>query len=102
VTDYIENIAKELNNANIIEVDVSKLTANKIHKIKNNEIIRIKHPKGFNVEIRKEYKIDYFLGIPTLLYSVDKYSVCDELLGQHPISMDYKDVFEYVCGLIGI
>ena len=99
--EYIKNIAEKLNDIEYITINDRLLKESDIKKISNKQIIQIEHKKGFLIQIRKQYIIDMFLNIPTLLYSTDQYIVCDELLGKHGVEYNAKDMAEYVNGLLG-
>jgi hypothetical protein len=98
---YLKSIADELNKTTYIDIEYRPVTIKDIQKLKNNKILNVPHPKGFNIQVRKEYIVESILNIPTLLYSEDEYMVADELFGVHPVSFNAEDTVEFVNGLIG-
>lgn len=101
IEDYAKQIAEQLNNARFVNIENRPLSKEDISNLTNNQIIKIKHKKGFDISIRKKYVIEYVLNIPTLMYSLDKYMVADDLLGVHPLEYELKDTVQYVNGLLG-
>lgn len=98
---YIRKVADELNKTKIIDIECRPVTIKDISQLKNNKILKVPHPRGFDISVRKEYIVDYVLGIPTLLYSEDEYIFADGLMGKHPLSFNAEDSVEYVNGLLG-
>ena len=98
---YLKPIADKLNKTTFINIECRPVTINDINKLKNNKILNIPHPKGFNIQVRKEYIIESILNIPMLLYSVDEYMIKDELFGVHPVTFNAEDTVEFVNGLLG-
>jgi hypothetical protein len=99
--DYMKDIAKKLEDVQYVYIDCRPIRESDLLKLSNNQILRINHPKGFLIEVRKSYIIDSFLNIPTLMYSYNQYIICDEWLGRHGVEYNAKDMAEYVNGLLG-
>lgn len=97
----LEQIKIALQDIQIIKIDNRKITASDIASLTNKQVIEIFHRKGFLIRIHKAYIIDQILGIPTIMYSVDQYQVEDELLGVHSLQFNYKEMADYVNGLLG-
>lgn len=98
---YIKEIADKLNKTKFVDIESRPITFEDIKQLGNDKILRIPHIKGFNIQVRKEYIVDYILNIPTLLYSEDEYMVTDELMGVHPVTFNAEDTVEFVNGLLG-
>jgi len=91
-----KQLAEQLNDIKFTDIDTRPLRKSDIVKLTNKQIVRIRHNKGFVISIRKKYVIELFCNIPTLIYSVDKYMVADDLLGVHPVEFNKDDMVEYV------
>lgn len=82
------------------DIKFRKVLENDLSILKENEILRICHPKGFHIEVQREYIIKSILNNPILVYT-DKYIISDPIIGQHEVIYNSKNMAEYINGLLG-
>ena len=99
--ESVRVITNKLNMAIFKEIKQRPITVKDIERLGNSKILKMKHKRDFSIQVRKEYLVDYILGIPTLSYSINKYIVADDLMGQHPFILDKYEMVEYINGLLG-
>lgn len=98
--NLVKQIADKLNCARHIDIETRIITEDDITRLNNDEILRVQHEKGFNIMVRKEYKVDMLRDNPTLLYGIN-YIVADEIMGKHDVVFNAKDMADYINNLLG-
>jgi hypothetical protein len=100
--EQIKKIAEQLKKAEYLCLDRVPLQAKDIEGLTNNQVLSVEHKKGFKIDIRKEFRVELMLGIPTLMYATDKFIVADEIMGQHGVNYNAEDMAEYINGLLSV
>lgn len=86
--DYLKEIADSINNAKVYEIESP--TVEDVKKLKDFDYI-ITPTDYFSVRINKRYKIDTFLGIPTVMW-YDGFEIGDSCMGMIPLTYTAEDV----------
>lgn len=95
--EYIKEIAEQINNGECYEIDSP--TKKDILKLKDFDYI-ITEGLYFPVMIRKRYKLDTVLGVPTVFW-YDGYEIGDSVMGMIPETFTIEEVLEEIKGFKG-
>lgn len=95
--DYIKEIAEKINNGKCFEIE--NPTKEDILKLKDFDYI-ITDGVYFPVAIRKRYKVDTVLNIPTVFW-YDGYEIGDSVMGMIPETYTVKEILEELKGFKG-
>lgn len=99
--EYAQQLANQISDVEFIDLDTRPLLKSDIKNITNKQVISVRHNKGFDIQIRRQYIIERVCNIPTLMYSTDMFIVADDLMGKHPVEFNVDDMIVYVNGLLG-
>lgn len=92
--DYIKEIADKINNGKCIELD--NPTLKDIKSLKEFDYI-LTDGLYFPVIIRKRYKVDTVLNIPTVFW-YDGYEIGDTVMGMIPETLTAEECLEELMG----
>lgn len=95
--EYIKEIADKINNGKCYEIE--NPTIEDIKALKEYEYI-ITDSEYFPIVIRKRYKIDTVLNIPTIFW-YDGYEIGDSVMGMIPVTLTAEEVLEELRGYKG-
>lgn len=97
--EMVKDIADKINNAKEIKIDNPTLEDIKAL----NEFDYIVTPgKYFDVRVRKKFRVESFLGFPTVMWEYangeDGYEVADECMGAIPEAFTAEEALDYLIG----